>query len=190
MIASISASCSHFSDEISLVLINDSTNVMCFPQAFLEGYNSTIFAYGQTGSGKTHTIFGPELPSKSLVSSPTKSPLNKDSNPEIRTMFGLVPRCFITVFERLQSANHIRKHQIGLSCVEVYNVSSISFLNLISVFYSNQSICFYALFTLFYDLYTDSYRNRPHFEIYSNPQTVPTSKSVKISNQNTFSLRN
>ena len=101
-------------------------------QSFLEGYNSTIFAYGQTGSGKTHTIFGPEFPSKSLLSTPTKSNFNSSvhrgqspgtpSFPEMQSLFGLVPRCFITVFERLKSANHISKHQITLSCVEVYNV--------------------------------------------------------------------
>lgn len=27
-------------------------------EAFLEGYNGTIFAYGQTGAGKTYTIRG------------------------------------------------------------------------------------------------------------------------------------
>lgn len=27
-------------------------------EAFLEGYNGTIFAYGQTGAGKTHTMQG------------------------------------------------------------------------------------------------------------------------------------
>ena len=27
--------------------------------AFMQGYNCTVFAYGQTGSGKTHTLIGP-----------------------------------------------------------------------------------------------------------------------------------
>lgn len=27
-------------------------------QAFIAGYNTTLFAYGQTGSGKTHTMDG------------------------------------------------------------------------------------------------------------------------------------
>ena len=100
--------------------------------AFLQGFNTTIFAYGQTGSGKTHTIFGPDMSlhsfeSHSLQSTPTKSqlnPKNSDKNiSNIRSLFGLVPRCFINIFETLQSSNHIKKHQMDISCVEVYNTT-------------------------------------------------------------------
>jgi Kinesin motor domain len=28
--------------------------------AFMKGFNSTIFAYGQSGSGKTYSMVGPE----------------------------------------------------------------------------------------------------------------------------------
>ena len=79
-------------------------------ESFLKGFNVTIFAYGQTGSGKTHTIFGPNIN------------LNISSNLFNQHLYGLVPRCFITIFEALQDAKHINKHQIDISCVEVYNV--------------------------------------------------------------------
>lgn len=127
------------------------TNVLHDVQSFLEGYNSTIFAYGQTGSGKTHTIFGPELPSKSLLSTPTKSTYRcghspgNDSNPEMQSVFGLVPRCFITVFQRLQTANHISKYQIGFSCVEVYNVWDIT-ISVITQSLPSFHICVYSFF--------------------------------------------
>eukprot|EP01083_Nonionella_stella_P028702 79080_1 len=93
-------------------------------QAFIQGFNTTIFAYGQTGSGKTHTIFGPDISHQTVLYSPTKS-LNSDEpqTPQLRSLFGLVPRSFITVFEKLENANHIKKYQMGLSCVEVYNTT-------------------------------------------------------------------
>ena len=34
------------------------TSVVEMVDAFLEGYNVTIFAYGQTGAGKSFSIFG------------------------------------------------------------------------------------------------------------------------------------
>eukprot|EP01084_Bolivina_argentea_P193083 331319_1 len=36
-------------------------------QAFIQGFNTTIFAYGQTGSGKTHTIFGPDISHQTVL---------------------------------------------------------------------------------------------------------------------------
>jgi hypothetical protein len=35
--------------------------------AFLRGYNATIFAYGQTGSGKTYTMLGSEIVEANLL---------------------------------------------------------------------------------------------------------------------------
>jgi len=102
--------------------------------ALLEGFNTTVFAYGQTGSGKTHTIFGADGSFPSMRSSPTKPKLDTDRNiirtnseidahPSLSSLFGLVPRCFVAVFERLRASNCIKKYLVELSCVEVYNTT-------------------------------------------------------------------
>ena len=108
--------------------------------SFLQGFNTTIFAYGQTGSGKTHTIFGPDasdiMRSRSVKSSPVKRK-NTEPSTNVASLYGLVPRSFITIFEQLQSSNHIKKHQLDLSCVEVYNVNYFHILHIKIAFCPN-----------------------------------------------------
>ena len=51
-------------------------------EAFVGGFNGTIFAYGQTGSGKTFTMLGPP----------------DDSNEFFHELRGVIPRSFEYAF--------------------------------------------------------------------------------------------
>ena len=78
---------------------------------FLKGFNATIFAYGQTGAGKTHTIFGPDLTQENgdTIATMARS-FHDDINPNPKvSIFGIVPRAFINVHERLSTSKNIKK---------------------------------------------------------------------------------
>eukprot|EP01083_Nonionella_stella_P089803 250733_1 len=73
----------------------------------LEGFNSTIFAYGQSGSGKTYTMFGPE------------------DDPSNIEHFGLIPRCFIYLFQRLNAAlskngGKLQEYKVNMELLQIY----------------------------------------------------------------------
>lgn len=89
--------------------------------SFIEGFNATLFAYGMTGSGKTYTVFGcdPDM----------------QTTAETECKLGLVPRCFIEIFERVSESSHVKKFSIEISCTEVYNVKYIHIRTYIHTFY-------------------------------------------------------
>ena len=68
-----------------------------------QGFNSTILAYGQTGSGKTFSMEG------------AKDNKGKYTHP------GLIPRIFEQVFERFKSDASIKKFEVSIQFVELYN---------------------------------------------------------------------
>lgn len=79
-------------------------------EAFLDGFNSTIFAYGQTSSGKTHTMYG------------DLSTLHSNER-------GLIPRSLEHIFHRLEA---LKERSCSFSCVctmvEVYNEQIIDLI--------------------------------------------------------------
>lgn len=85
-------------------------------EAFVEGYNSTIFAYGQTGSGKTYTMLGPD-----------SDATNFGALFENR---GLIPRCVEYLFELLEQKEEHVKYTLKCSFVELYNEAFYDLLDL------------------------------------------------------------
>eukprot|EP01083_Nonionella_stella_P126386 382527_1 len=82
----------------------------------LEGFNSTIFAYGQSGSGKTYTMFGPE---------------NDTFNVE---QFGLIPRCFIYLFQKLNkqlsnNGGNLQDFKVKMELLQIYKRDLLDLLN-------------------------------------------------------------
>merc|ERR1712228_783371 len=75
----------------------------------LEGFNSTIFAYGQSGSGKTYTMMGPE------------------DGHDIPSL-GLIPRCLIYLFQRLNNAN-LQDYKITMQLLQIYKSDILDLLN-------------------------------------------------------------
>jgi len=72
-------------------------------QAFMQGYNATIFAYGQTGSGKTFTMG---------TSSNASVPL---------TQLGIIPRVVREVFSMIEQRKATTKYSARVSFLEIHN---------------------------------------------------------------------
>ncbi|XP_064545624.1 kinesin-like protein KIF18A [Drosophila montana] len=72
--------------------------------AVLDGYNCSVFVYGATGAGKTYTMLGSE-----------NSP-------------GLTFLTMRDLFEKIQSQQDIRKFDVGVSYLEVYNEQVMNLL--------------------------------------------------------------
>ncbi|CAK4066363.1 unnamed protein product [Aphanomyces euteiches] len=79
--------------------------------AFLNGFNSTLFAYGQTGSGKSFTMFGAE------------SDLSRFRPGLAKSQAGIIPRAIKDIFAGLITMNASGKQQSALFCsfVQIYN---------------------------------------------------------------------
>ena len=80
-------------------------------EAFVGGFNGTIFAYGQTGSGKTFTMLGPP----------------DDSNEFFHELRGVIPRSFeyaFSLINRQQDKSGDRVEFLAkCSFLEIYNES-------------------------------------------------------------------
>ncbi|XP_058012072.1 kinesin-like protein KIF7 isoform X2 [Ahaetulla prasina] len=87
--------------EISEQVSVYATCIQPLVEAFLEGFNATVFAYGQTGSGKTYTI------GEARVSS-----INEDEQ-------GIIPRAMAEAF-KLMDENDLLNYTIRVSYLEVY----------------------------------------------------------------------
>jgi kinesin family protein 15 len=76
-------------------------------EAFMGGYNATVFAYGQTGSGKTFTIQG------GLT----------DRGELIHEHRGLIPRIFEYLFDFMKSSSSSNDTTYFCKCsfLEIYN---------------------------------------------------------------------
>ncbi|KAM3828305.1 kinesin-like protein KIF7 [Vipera latastei] len=85
------------SDQVSVY----ATCVQPLVEAFLEGFNVTVFAYGQTGSGKTYTI------GEARVSS-----IREDEQ-------GIIPRAMAEAF-KLMDENDLLNYTVRVSYLEVY----------------------------------------------------------------------
>ena len=86
--------------------------------AFIEGYNSTIFAYGQTGSGKTYTMLGSELVESQLLQG------FKNIDLETRKLCGIIPRAIEDILqakEEILAKTNRCEVDICASYFEVYN---------------------------------------------------------------------
>jgi len=84
--------------------------------ACLDGYNATIFAYGQSGSGKTYTMMGPESDIK-----------HTDD-------FGLIPRCIIYLFQKLdeslsQNGGKLQDYMVNMESLQIYKSQVLDLLN-------------------------------------------------------------
>mmetsp|Transcript_29414 Transcript_29414/g.46710 ORF Transcript_29414/g.46710 Transcript_29414/m.46710 type:complete len:1007 (+) Transcript_29414:22-3042(+) len=85
--------------------------------ACLAGYNATIFAYGQSGSGKTYTMMGPE------------------TNVQSADDFGLVPRCIIYLFQKLdeqlscENGGTLQDYIVNMECLQIYKSQISDLLN-------------------------------------------------------------
>ena len=71
-------------------------------EAFVGGFNGTIFAYGQTGSGKTFTMLGPP----------------DDSNEFFHELRGVIPRSFEYAFSLInrQQVMVIPEDNLRMNC--------------------------------------------------------------------------
>eukprot|EP01083_Nonionella_stella_P272170 922734_1 len=82
----------------------------------LEGFNSTIFAYGQSGSGKTYTMFGPEDDATNIA------------------QFGLIPRCFIYLFQKLNESlsnngGNLQDYTVTMELLQIYKRDLLDLMN-------------------------------------------------------------
>merc|ERR1719461_2177590 len=82
----------------------------------LDGYNATIFAYGQSGSGKTYTMMGPEV------------------NVQTADDFGLVPRCIIYLFQKLdekltQNGGNLQDYMVNMELLQIYKSQLLDLLS-------------------------------------------------------------
>uniref|UniRef100_A0A670YDR7 Kinesin family member 7 n=1 Tax=Pseudonaja textilis TaxID=8673 RepID=A0A670YDR7_PSETE len=96
----------HFQFDTIFTEISDqgsvyATCIQPLVDAFLEGFNVTVFAYGQTGSGKTYTI------GEARVSS-----INEDEQ-------GIIPRAMAEAF-KLMDENDLLNYTVRVSYLEVY----------------------------------------------------------------------
>ncbi|XP_070619597.1 kinesin-like protein KIF7 isoform X2 [Erythrolamprus reginae] len=96
----------HFQFDTIFTEISDQASVYAtciqpLVEAFLEGFNVTVFAYGQTGSGKTYTI------GEARVSS-----INEDEQ-------GIIPRAMAEAF-KLMDENDLLNYTVRVSYLEVY----------------------------------------------------------------------
>ncbi|KAI9499210.1 hypothetical protein BDB00DRAFT_223398 [Zychaea mexicana] len=83
-------------------------------QKFMDGFNATILAYGQTGSGKTYSM---------------GTGLENTNDPENE---GIVPRCILELFEKLQERadqDPEYNYEVAVSFLELYNEELIDLLN-------------------------------------------------------------
>ncbi|KAI7861727.1 hypothetical protein BDF14DRAFT_1865224 [Spinellus fusiger] len=81
---------------------------------FVQGFNATILAYGQTGSGKTYSM---------------GTSLENSTDPQNE---GIVPRCIVDMFQKLQERTETTtdfKYEVYVSFLELYNEELIDLLN-------------------------------------------------------------
>jgi hypothetical protein len=90
-------------------------------QAFLSGYNATIFAYGQTGSGKTYTM--------GTASSVGLS----------REHVGIVPRVVADIFKKVEAKADTHDFEVKVVFLEIHNQSINDLLNPLAGNNSNKS---------------------------------------------------
>jgi hypothetical protein len=90
-------------------------------QAFLGGYNATIFAYGQTGSGKTYTM--------GTASSVGLS----------REHVGIVPRVVADIFKKVEAKADTHDFEVKVVFLEIHNQSINDLLNPLAGNNSNKS---------------------------------------------------
>ena len=72
-------------------------------QSLRSGFNSTILAYGQTGSGKTFSMEGAKDDKGKYVSR------------------GLIPRIFEDVFKIFKNDTTVKKFEVSIQFIELYN---------------------------------------------------------------------
>eukprot|EP01083_Nonionella_stella_P109440 319136_1 len=113
----------HFTSTLDHVLPQECTQRQVFylcglPMitACLDGYNATIFAYGQSGSGKTYTMMGPETDVQSADD------------------FGLVPRCIIYLFQKLdenlsQNGGKLQDYIVNMELLQIYKSQLLDLVN-------------------------------------------------------------
>eukprot|EP01084_Bolivina_argentea_P137948 242945_1 len=85
----------------------------------IQGYNGTIITYGQSGSGKTYTMMGPE------------------NNVKCADEFGLVPRCIIYLFQKLderlsQNGGKLQDYIVNMELLQIYKTQLLDLLNPLS----------------------------------------------------------
>ncbi|KAH8378705.1 hypothetical protein KR009_000879 [Drosophila setifemur] len=97
--------------EFDRVFDIDNTNQELFEEctaplvdAVMNGYNCSVFVYGATGAGKTFTMLGSEV-----------TP-------------GLTFLTMRDLFEKIQAQNDVRKFDVGVSYLEVYNEQVMNLL--------------------------------------------------------------
>lgn len=78
-------------------------------QAFLQGFNSTLFAYGQTGSGKSFTMFGAE------------SDLSRYRPGLQKSSSGVIPRAIKEIFAAVVQMESEARAVVYCSFVQIYN---------------------------------------------------------------------
>jgi len=87
--------------------------------AFIRGYNTTIFAYGQTGAGKTYTIQGP-----SIEQIPDEQERHK--------LRGIMPRTFEYIINTLKhkaKQDTTMEYILKCSYIEIYQEQLVDLLN-------------------------------------------------------------
>ncbi|ETV75637.1 hypothetical protein H257_10035 [Aphanomyces astaci] len=80
-------------------------------EAFLDGFNATLFAYGQTGSGKSFTMFGAE------------TDLSRFRPGLCKSQAGIIPRAIKDIFAGVIKKNASGTQQAAVFCsfVQIYN---------------------------------------------------------------------
>ncbi|KCV71477.1 hypothetical protein H696_02423 [Fonticula alba] len=109
-------------------------------EAFMDGYNATVFAYGQTGSGKTYTM-GSDSGSLSSITAPRPSQDAAFDDVVLpthapTTHLGILPRAVFSIFEQIdrrraeaqQAGSPAPSFEVGVSFLELYNEEFIDLL--------------------------------------------------------------
>ncbi|OQR81939.1 kinesin, partial [Thraustotheca clavata] len=78
-------------------------------EAFLNGFNATLFAYGQTGSGKSYTMFGAEADISRFRPGLAKS------------QAGIIPRAIKDIFAGMIKMSSEQECSLYCSFVQIYN---------------------------------------------------------------------
>ncbi|KAJ3411282.1 hypothetical protein HDV05_002428 [Chytridiales sp. JEL 0842] len=119
------------------------SEVLPLVNAFLEGFNATVFAYGQTGSGKTYTMGTSTLHNAPSPSRPSTSSSSRPSTPLSRpptfppsfddpnnintdSSTGIIPRSIAYILQTLQESGS--QFDLQASYLELYNETYIDLL--------------------------------------------------------------
>jgi hypothetical protein len=99
-----------FSQSTSNADMYQESDISSCVDAFVSGYNTTIFAYGQTGSGKTFTMFGKNQDSYDVSQSSYGGP----NHAILHENAGIIPRAVVEIFKKVSSGEKesakIKKH--------------------------------------------------------------------------------